>query len=383
MHSLNPRNNLYLSIYVMLLFFLVACRNSQIEEDLSPTLESAETSPSPHDNQLEEILPVTPSATQSGNVDSESNGSEVIQTIPTSSLGGVDLCKSEAYPPLSGDMVYDSKRHVILLYGNIAGTWEYDGCTWQEINTPTIPEQSPFLSLTYDESRSVAVLFGFRTMSGKPFIWEYDSQDWHLKELNEPGPAGEQFLPAISYFPEVEGVFILGFCWDICKENFYTTWFYDGTQWYDTEATLFNPEGQPIKLLKPQLVYDSNREVMILQTTWGWTYEFKDGEWHTILTPEDENSLRVFDQIAFDSQRGVIVAYETPVGKSGVLPQTWEFTEAGWQIANVESSPGVRTLFSMAYDKERGVVVLFGGRDIDGNILIDTWEYDGTVWIQR
>src|SRR5262245_49711580 len=79
-------------------------------------------------------------------------------------------------------------------------------------------------------------------------------------------------------------------------------------------------------------------------------------------------------ELAFDSNRGFIVAFEAG--------QTWEFDGDLWTRRFPATSPPERRLSQLAYDSARGVTVLYRGYG-DGGPLDDMWEWDGTNWTER
>ncbi|MEE8368205.1 MAG: VCBS repeat-containing protein [Thermoanaerobaculia bacterium] len=91
--------------------------------------------------------------------------------------------------------------------------------------------------------------------------------------------------------------------------------------------------------------------------------------------------------IAFDSKRGVVVAFggcsEENLGVP--LGDTWEWNGAKWKMVST-SGPSPRQSRAMAYDSAREVMVLFGGLICDAsapdNFTNDTWEWDGKEWSQ-
>ncbi|MCB8992099.1 MAG: hypothetical protein H6665_15865 [Ardenticatenaceae bacterium] len=89
-------------------------------------------------------------------------------------------------PPLAGsfNMIYDSYRRVVVLFGMVDGeslnrTWEYDGKHWEEIELEVNPPPRGWSAMAFDEARGVTVLFGGE-WDGHDLndLWEYDGQTW-------------------------------------------------------------------------------------------------------------------------------------------------------------------------------------------------------------
>lgn len=79
---------------------------------------------------------------------------------------------------LGGDMVFDTNRRVIIAQG-LSGTWEYDGITWQKVETPE-GLNSQWHAMAYDEARGITVLFGGMDENKNPIegTWLYDGETW-------------------------------------------------------------------------------------------------------------------------------------------------------------------------------------------------------------
>src|ERR1043165_3632580 len=92
------------------------------------------------------------------------------------------------------------------------------------------------------------------------------------------------------------------------------------------------------------------------------------------LCPPQHPAPQLSHAMAYDSDRGVVVLYDT-------LGQTWEGNGVKWQLIATSQNPGSRYDHAMAYDGNRHVVVLFGGAGI--TYPDDTWEYDGLTWTLR
>jgi hypothetical protein len=85
-------------------------------------------------------------------------------------------------------------------------------------------------------------------------------------------------------------------------------------------------------------------------------------------------------QLAFDEQRGEVVAFLADADVVGGEGQTWLWDGAAWrQHAGVD--PPERVAGSLTYHAGSGKVVLFGGQD-DGATTMrgDTWLWDGASW---
>jgi hypothetical protein len=82
------------------------------------------------------------------------------------------------------NMVYDSHRKVVVLYGlargdSVCRTWEYDGERWEEVELEMSPPPRAWSAMAFDEARGVTVLLGGE-WDGEDLndLWEYDGQEW-------------------------------------------------------------------------------------------------------------------------------------------------------------------------------------------------------------
>lgn len=85
--------------------------------------------------------------------------------------------------------------------------------------------------------------------------------------------------------------------------------------------------------------------------------------------------------MAYDSNRQVIVMFGGRNGDFPDLADTWEYDGSSWKLITTSHAPSARHWHAMAYDTQRQRVVLFGG-EADDDYFGDTWEYDGTDWTQ-
>lgn len=91
------------------------------------------------------------------------------------------------------DMVYDSDRKVVVLFGAfpegeqfISETWEYDGLEWKQVFPQRSPPVRAWHAMAYDSHRKVVVLYGgsdyFYDNSVNYYeTWEYDGMTWTQK----------------------------------------------------------------------------------------------------------------------------------------------------------------------------------------------------------
>ncbi len=98
------------------------------------------------------------------------------------------------------DMVYDTARGVIVLFGGqrqarpagslqleviqtLNDTWEFDGEVWYEVSPRQVPPARYGHAMAYDEARGVVVLFGGIAADGTYLndTWEYNGLTWTQK----------------------------------------------------------------------------------------------------------------------------------------------------------------------------------------------------------
>ncbi|MCR9246832.1 MAG: hypothetical protein NXI31_17505 [bacterium] len=162
-------------------------------------------------------------------------------------------------------MAFDERRGRVVLYGTQSGsvfsggdeTWEYDGTTWLQINTPFTPPGLETPAMAYDRGRGVTVMFGGWNGSSPGTMydntWEYDGNDWVLRTLaNSPSA---RFRASCTY-DIARGRVILygGFSSGMALQD---TWEYDGNDW----TPVLN--GGPVKSTEAYFGYDplQNRTV--------------------------------------------------------------------------------------------------------------------------
>ena len=278
-----------------------------------------------------------------------------------------------------------------MLYDGSA-TWEYDGASWREAVTPTVPAPRRDCALAYDSARGAAVLFGgLRTDIGEVLAdtWEYDGTDW--RETLPPTSPLRGFRPPMAY----DSALGADVEFDGYVDERGTSASANGVTWEfrDGSWTRVLPPLSPVLDALGAMAYDSARGVAVLV---GWaevagsetgeTWEWDGASWREVAT-SDFPSLRDYFWTVYDSARRVVVLFGGSDATSPAAPSladTWEYDGTAWTQARTPGAPRPRMEYAMAYDSARRVVVLFGGRHAatDTGCFGDTWEYDGVHWRQ-
>jgi hypothetical protein len=314
----------------------------------------------------------------------------VTETTPTAfTTPSMTVSESLAEKPLPRSnhaMAYDSKRHVVVLFGGwsdqgklLDDTWEYDGTTWQKIYPTISPSARADHSIVYDDSRESILLFG-GTTTGEGFtnhIWEYDGKEWLL--LGMQPHLSARHSSAIAYMPNEHSVILFGGygpggqLWD--------TWQLSDNSWKELEI---EPPTSGVASTLPQMVYNSANNSIIFHSFVGHTFSFDGQSWSESeeITSQDSSVGVIWGfRLAYDSRRNVIVLFGGE--QTDNRNDTWEHDGGKWYQPSVASQPPSRLYHAMVYDEARGVVVLFGGFAADETYLNDTWEYDGVTWTQK
>ena len=172
------------------------------------------------------------------------------------------------------------------------------------------------------------------------------------------------------------------------------TWEYDGQNWMIREV---DDHYYPSPRLFHDMVYDSDQQVTVLfgGYTWGTdydiTWELDDIGWKPV-----HNNLinggplhRYGHAMAYDehSKKTVLFGGEDD---SGFLGDTWEWDSATeeWTLVHTYDSdrrdgPCPRRFHAMTYDPNHETIVLFGGKN-DTILFNDLWEWDSdsNEWTQ-
>ncbi|MEZ6015064.1 MAG: hypothetical protein R3F49_08125 [Planctomycetota bacterium] len=180
-------------------------------------------------------------------------------------------------PRFRSELVYDSARHVHVLFGGegpgglLDDTWEWDGTNWTEVLTAVRPAPRRAHALVYDARRGKTVLFGGVDLNGVSFgdTWEFDGTAWVQLMPAQAPPARSH--AGLVWDSDREVVVLLGGqagAWSSAGYWLLDGWEWNGTSWTQTPLTLTPPHGGE------NLTYDALRHecVLYLGTPETWRY---------------------------------------------------------------------------------------------------------------
>lgn len=169
------------------------------------------------------------------------------------------------------------------------------------------------------------------------------------------------------------------------------TWVKDDSGW-----RRLSPLVSPPPRRASRMVYDSDREVMVLYGGWNpnanpphvyddtWELDVATETWTERITAESPPQV-VGACLTYDASRQRVVLFgggklEGPIpswtGTDWVFSdETWEYDGTNWNKIELSTSPSARYGAACAFDRRTGRTVLQGGTGDDS-----TYEYDGQEW---
>lgn len=274
-------------------------------------------------------------------------------------------------------LVYDSARHVTVLFGGWHGdvtndTWEWNGRNWTLRTLPTSPTPTRYnQGMAYDSARHVVVVFGGmgdQTPGFNGDTWEYDGNTWVQRFPSvSPCPRATTMV-----YDSAHGKVVL-FGGSASGIPYGDTWEWDGAQW--TNVTPSDPNSSPSPRALPAMAYDGHRGVVVLfgeqsgpctNDTWEWNGQQWSLRSTTGPAPRSCNS----GMFVYDERRGVCVLYS---GKCEyhTYDDTWQWDGTEWREASAPASPPARSSAAMAYNSDDGSILMFGGYPT----ISETWQY--------
>jgi N-acetylneuraminic acid mutarotase len=328
--------------------------------------------------EVQEANPLTPTAFSNTSIATQVISQTSTQTFPLT----WDIVYKSPKLARQGMMAsYDYQRQVVVMFGGVgksetnkdillSETWEYDGNSWYQVNTPTTPSPRKLFGMAYDVQRKVIVMFG--GIQDQPLLndtWEYDGKDWKLIQTTVSPPPLSEF----------------GFVYDTCRNKIVlfggreqngqsrNTWEYDGSNWEEKILPVTPPER-----IFFQMAFDINRCQTVLfggaDNKWvgkNDTWEYDGNNWRQINSQESPNPrwghAMIFNPV---SEKVVLFGGYGPQYPNGNNSQdTWEYDGTKWTELQTENSPGNRQQHILAFDGNNNLIIMFGG-DIDG----ETWK---------
>jgi hypothetical protein len=181
-------------------------------------------------------------------------------------------------------MTFDSQRGLVWMFGGARGnagnpldeTWSWDGTTWAIHEPETKPAARWAHNMVYDSARDRVVLFGGLDDSAQSLgdTWEWDGSDWTLRSMSGPSPRADH---AMAYDAARGRVVLVG-GWEAFNSNvpYDDTWEWDGNSW-----TLVAQSTLPGRAAAA-MAYDSDCERVVLRgglTNNGGVLELLDDTW--------------------------------------------------------------------------------------------------------
>lgn len=262
---------------------------------------------------------------------------------------GTLLCVAAAFSQIPPDprhleeIVYDSKRDKIVLYGG-GGTvigkglvfpdhvseWKQSG--WKDAQF-TVPGTRVGHSLVYNTHEKATFLIAGITEAQAASkvnlnVWKWDGKQWQLSNADAPMKTSEA-----AYDPISKRILVYG---DVHN--------------------------------KTQLRQGSDPQIFEL-------WELKANQWKQLSTTGPATNSQY--EIAFDMARNALVIPFWENGKSVV----WEWKNEKWnKITATGDAPSARNRYALAYHPEEKATFLFGGRNASNPFLNDLWKWGGQSW---
>jgi hypothetical protein len=265
-------------------------------------------------------------------------------------------------------IAYDTKRGVLVMLGmgsnTTTATWEWDGTSWVLRNLGGLAPRH-HARMVYDSQRHVCVLFGGDLLltggaNASAETWEWDGRTWTLVANGGPSPRWGHVMA----FDSVQGVTVVfGGLADASYSDphFGDTWTWDGKVWQQVAFT------GPAPRREAAMAFDSSRGVAVLfggslqgsvaplRDTWEWN----GGAW-TQRNPSMKPASA--GPMAFDRRQGVIECFSDGM---------WQWNGQQW-TRRLASLPAPFLLSGIAYDTTRNVMALVS--DDHSWVLQGHWE---------
>lgn len=260
-------------------------------------------------------------------------------------------------PPRWGHkMVYDSRRNRIVTFGGRSptttavanDTWEFDGVNWQQVFPTQSPNARAFYGMAYDERRGKTIVYGTQSGStigtaGGNQTWEYDGTTW-VQVLTATVPPGLE-SPAMAY-DKGRGVTVMfgGYNATSPGTDYRTTYEFDGVNW-----TLRTTANAPLTGYRTGMVYDDARGRLVLYggyasaTVQQVTWEYDGNDWTQVGTGGPGRITEGFMGYLPTTTQTVYFGGSGPTVVGTVNNETWTYVGATNAIAASFGTGGCAT----------------------------------------
>jgi hypothetical protein len=241
------------------------------------------------------------------------------------------------------------------------------------------------MGIAYDSDRGVVVVFGGRTDEAFSDTWEYDGSSWTLIDTANAPVA--RFWHSMVYDSNRQRMVLYGGLNADLGILFSDTWEYDGSDWQEVVTAT-----SPPAMNSMSMAFDSHANKVVLFGGQGYageyngTWEYDGTNWSQVITTASP-PRGTLAAMAFDSVRNRVVFFGSGVvfDPSPSDTGTWEYDGVNWTEVITPTMPPGRWAHSIVYDSMHQRMVLFGGYGVSypsGNQTNDTWVYDGFDWKQ-
>jgi hypothetical protein len=277
-----------------------------------------------------------------------------------------------------------SREGSILLFGAGpgGGTWEWKGGQW--FARPATPKvglggsQSVEAGLIATRHVAMATLGDRAVLWGDAAgTWEWDGAVWvpQAPSTSPPGRIGHAMAALGDQVILFGGIGLPSM-----DRSTVDTWQWDGTTWTRRDPPTSPPwrTGAAMATLGNKVVLFGGGDASFapLADTWEW-----DGTTWTKRTPPMSPPARYEHAMATVGNEVVLFG---GMGETGILDDTWIWDGATWTPLAPASKPAARRAHAMATLNDR--IVLFGGFEFDsfgsGASAHDTWAFESGKWSQ-
>jgi hypothetical protein len=262
----------------------------------------------------------------------------------------------------------------IVLYGGkdtagaaVAGSWLFDGTSWQKLCDPCAPGPRVGHGLVADTGRGVVVLFGGKNGQASNDVWELTAGVW--KQVSPSGTAPAARSAAFVAYDPLRGRTVVFGGLDGAGARLDDLYEYDGASWYGPLQPTVRPSprsnaGSAATFVDSRSLTAAARNHVVIfggeiapksavDDCWAW-----DGASWTPICTACTQTGRTGGALGYDPATGRLVLVNGWTG-SAEISGTQELSGQSWSETTL--LPGDRDHSGLAFDSQRNRFVLFGG----------------------